>query len=90
MTEPVFGHIRHFTYDADQHCVQHAIARFGEEALFNDTAEDGEGNGVGVCFNWDECLDDPDYCAECLYEQWASDEYPNLTAQLQAEREATS
>lgn len=60
------SNVRHYTYEADQHCEAHAIDRFGEQALGDGTAEDGEGNPVGACFAWDEC-EDPDYCSECLY-----------------------
>jgi len=58
--------VRHYTYEADQHCTDHADDRFGD-ALQDGTAEDSEGNPVGACFTWNEC-EDPDYCAECVHE----------------------
>jgi len=60
--------VRHYTYEADQHCRLHSEARFGREALFTGTATDSEGNPVSACFTWDTC-DFPEYCSDCLYEE---------------------
>jgi hypothetical protein len=74
--------VRHYTYEASQHCRFHAEERFGIEALDNGTAEDSEGNAVGACFTWDEC--DDDTCDECVYEEiserWGPD---SATQQLE-------
>jgi hypothetical protein len=72
----MFSSIRHFTYDAAEHCGDHAIKRFGEDALSDGTATDNEGNPVGACFTWDNC--DEGYCDECLHEEisarWAQEQ----------------
>ncbi len=69
----MFDSIRHFAYEASEHCADHAIERFGTDALSDGSAVDSEGNAVGACFTWSDC--DDGYCDECLYaevsERWA-------------------
>lgn len=45
-----------YTYEADYHCPECAFARFGrdEHGFVPESAQDGEGNGVGVLAPWDE------------------------------------
>lgn len=75
------SHIRHYTYEASQHCEAHAIERFSEDALNDGTATDGEGNGVGACFTWSDCEDD--YCDDCVAEEvharWAREKAESIS-----------
>lgn len=72
----MFSEVRWFVYEAGHHCVDHTIARFGEDALNDPLTEDNEGNPISACFVWDDC--DDGYCDECLYEEvqarWAKEQ----------------
>ena len=83
VTQRIIG----WTYDADYHCNRHAIRRFGEATLDEDTV-DSEGNAIHPVFRWDTggALDDLDdqgvfadesnptgsHCSECVYEMVAA------------------
>lgn len=45
-----------YTYEADWHCPECAIARFGEDehGFVPENAEDNEGNSIGAVSPWDE------------------------------------
>lgn len=60
-----------WAYDADTHCNDCALGRFGEAALFADDTTDGEGNPVHPIFSWSEHDNDgKEYCGDC-HEQFA-------------------
>lgn len=56
-----------YTYDADQHCPDHAAERFGTDEHGNVYGTDTEGNEVHPVFSWEET--DDSYCSECVYEE---------------------
>lgn len=56
-----------YTYEADWHCPDCAIERFGREpgtSWVRDDAIDSEGNPIGALAPWDEVLDSL-YCGTC-------------------------
>lgn len=56
--------IKFWTFDADTYCPGCTNARFGGEALQNDTARDSEGNPVHPVFTTDE-WEGEIVCADC-------------------------
>ena len=57
-----------YTYDADTHCVDCAIARFGREPGHDwvvESAIDSEGNTVGALAPWDDFGPAPVVCGTC-------------------------
>ena len=61
-----------YTYEADVHCPDCALDRFGG-ALDDENTTDQEGNGVGVIAPWDETPAEGMYCGDCgdeIAEPW--------------------
>ena len=55
-----------YTYEADIHCPSCAFKRFGrdEHGFVSESAEDNEGNPIGVIAPWDE-VDEIVICGTC-------------------------
>ena len=68
-----------YVYDADTHCVGHAVQRFGQDRLadFAEPPTDFEGNEVTAVYSWEMSNHHQDedgdiVCSECVWDEVSS------------------